>query len=88
MNQYWIVSSSPLNFGHLLNDISDHLQVGASAIKRPVGHMELGHLVGLVSLVNVIIHSTEFAWSAIFFLYKAQNKIMKGINRKTVSNLP
>ena len=50
VNQYWVVSSSPLNSGHLLNDISDHLQVGAGAIRRPVGHMELSHLVRLVSL--------------------------------------
>ena len=47
VNQYWVVSSSPLNFGHFLNDISEHFQVGAGAIRRPVGHMELSHLVGL-----------------------------------------
>ena len=50
VNQYWVVSSFPLNFGHLLNDINEHLQVGAGAIRRPVGHMKLSHLVELVSL--------------------------------------
>ena len=50
MNQYWVVSSSPLNFGHLLNDISEHLQVGAGAIRRPVGHMELSYLKCLCQL--------------------------------------
>ena len=65
VNQYWVVSSSPLNFGHLLNDISEQLQVGAGAIRRPVGHMKLGHLVGLVSLVNVIICSTQITLSTI-----------------------
>ena len=53
---YLIVSSSPLNFGHLLNDISEHLQVGADAIRRPVGHMELSHIVRLLSLED------EKAW--------------------------
>ena len=57
VNQYWLVSSSPLNFGHLLNDISEHLQVGAGAIRRPVGHMELSHLVRLVSLhIEIFFH--------------------------------
>ena len=52
VNQYWVVSSSPLNFGHLLNDISEYFQVRAGAIRRPVGHMELGHLMGLQELYS------------------------------------
>ena len=50
MHKYRLVSSSPLDLGHLLNAIHYCSQVGALSIWCPAGDVELGHLVGLVGL--------------------------------------
>ena len=45
-----MISSLPLDLGHLCNHGSDTGQVGAAAIGAPVGHVELNHLVSLARL--------------------------------------
>jgi len=41
-----VIASPPLHLGHLLNDVSDSLQVWAPPIRAPVDDVELHHLVG------------------------------------------
>ena len=45
-----VVPSPPLYFGHLLDHISNGLEVGAPSIRCPVGDMELSHLVSFLRL--------------------------------------
>ena len=45
-----VVAGTPLHFAHLLNHISHGLQVGAAAIRVPVGDVELAHLLCLTRL--------------------------------------
>ena len=42
-----VSAGPPLYLGHLLNDISNGLQVRAPSIRLPVHNVELCHLVGL-----------------------------------------
>ena len=42
-----VSAGPPLYLGHLLNDISDGLQVRAPSIRLPVHNVKLCHLVGL-----------------------------------------
>ena len=50
MDHNGVVSSLPLDRGHLYNHGSDTGQVGAAAIGAPVGHVELNHPVSLARL--------------------------------------
>ena len=50
MDHDGVIASPPLNLTHLLNNVSDGLDVGAVPIGFPVGDVELGQLVGLVAL--------------------------------------
>ena len=53
MDHNGVVSSLPLDLGHLCNHGSDNGQVGAAAIRAPVGHVELNHPVSLARLEQV-----------------------------------
>ena len=45
-----MVAGPDLNFGDLINDINDSLQVVAAAIRQPIQDVELVHLVCLSPL--------------------------------------
>ena len=45
VNNYRVVSCSPLNYRYILNHINDRLQVGALTISIPVRDVELSHLL-------------------------------------------
>ena len=53
MNHNGVVSSLPLDLGHLYNHGSDTGQVGAAAIGSPVGQVELNHPLSLARLEQV-----------------------------------
>ena len=58
MHYYGLVLSPELDFGDVRNDVSHSPQVGAAAIRCPVGDLELLHPVTLSSLkTNIIISS-------------------------------
>ena len=50
MDHNGVVSSLPLDLGHLCNHGSDTGQVRAAAIRAPVGQVELNHPVSLARL--------------------------------------
>ena len=50
VDQYRLVTSLPLNLVHLFYRIYDTAEVGAVAIRTPVGHVQLYNLTGLPQL--------------------------------------
>ena len=54
-----VVAGTPLDFAHLLNHISHGLQVGAAAIRGPVGDVELSHLLYLTRLQGMTGHLSQ-----------------------------
>ena len=53
MDHHRVIASPPLNLGHLSYDVSDAGEVGAAAIRGPVDHVQLHHLVDLARLQDV-----------------------------------
>ena len=47
MDQYRVITSPPLNFGHLFYYNSDTAEVGAVAVRGPVGDVQLYHFVDI-----------------------------------------
>ena len=54
-----VVAGTPLDFAHLLNHISHGLQVGAAAIRGPIGDVELAHLLCLTRLQGMTGHLSQ-----------------------------
>ena len=50
MDHYRVVSSSPLNLSHLLNDVSHCFEVFTDPVPIPVQNLELGHLMSFLNL--------------------------------------
>ena len=57
MHEYGLVSSPPLDLGHLFHHIHHSHQVGALAIWPPAHDVELGHLSSLLGLYSMNIDS-------------------------------
>lgn len=52
MDDYWIISCLSLHPGDLLNEVSHGVVVSTQTIRRPIQHLKLSHLLGLIALCD------------------------------------
>lgn len=56
MNNNWFVSSSPLNEKQFLDDLHYGSWISTHTLISPTGHMELGYLPHMISLMIKACH--------------------------------